>query len=913
MAPIAVSTSPQLQASVPLKKLAPMAEPAFKFDAMEDALAAFARGEFIVVMDDEDRENEGDLIAAASTITTEKMAWFIKHTSGYICISLPSERLEELDIQMMVPNNTEKHKTAYTVTVDYKIGTTTGISAHDRALTARKLVDPQVVPGDFSRPGHMVPLRARPGGVLTRKGHTEAAIDMCNLTNLPAGGLLCELVNDDEQGTMARRDDCRAFADRWGLKMISVEMIAKWRREHGPKNMQFRRLGSSGLRVPVFSLGGWLTFGGTVKGDPLEHPGINMIDLAEGYAQGDSEREIGRVIEELGIRRSDLILTSKIFFGLGRKGPNDRGLSRKHIIEGVNETLERLRTDYVDIVFAHRPDPTVPMEEVVRAFNHVIETGKAFYWGTSEWSARQVEEAHHVASKLNLIAPISEQVQYQYVISSLDEHLYSPGVSAACTVNASNPSTSEYLFDKYNYGTTIWSALASGLLTGKYNDGIPKGSRFDTNPEFFKNTVESLSKEDGQKKIEKVKELTAFAEKELGCSVSNLALAWAASHPHASTVILGATKPEQVIDNLKALEIIKKITPEVREKINKILDNDPTPEPNLRPFGTMVVKNSDVKLEYDPKDMQFRRLGTAGLRVPVFSLGGWLTFGGTVKGDPVKEVVKLAFENGTLINMIDLAESYSKGESEREVGRVIEELGIRRSDLIISSKIFFGQATRKGPNDKGLSRKHVIEGMKEILERLRVDYVDIIFAHRPDPTVPMEEVVRAFNHLIDTGKAFYWGTSEWSARQVEEAYHVAAKLNLIAPIAEQVQYNCFHRQRFESEYQYLYEKYGYGTTIWSPLASGILTGKYNNGIPEGSRFATNADFFKTRIEGLSKEEGLKTLDKASTVILGASNPEQLLENLKALETLKKFTPEVREKINKILDNTPAPEPNLRPL
>ncbi|KAF8738803.1 Aldo kereductase, partial [Rhizoctonia solani] len=873
MAPIAVSTSPQLQASVPLKKLAPMAEPAFKFDAMEDALAAFARGEFIVVMDDEDRENEGDLIAAASTITTEKMAWFIKHTSGYICISLPSERLEELDIQMMVPNNTEKHKTAYTVTVDYKIGTTTGISAHDRALTARKLVDPQVVPGDFSRPGHMVPLRARPGGVLTRKGHTEAAIDMCNLTNLPAGGLLCELVNDDEQGTMARRDDCRAFADRWGLKMISVEMIAKWRREHGPKNMQFRRLGSSGLRVPVFSLGGWLTFGGTVKG-------INMIDLAEVYSNGESEREIGRVIEELGIRRSDLILTGKIFFGLGRKGPNDRGLSRKHIIEGVNETLERLRTDYVDIVFAHRPDPTVPMEEVVRAFNHVIETGKAFYWGTSEWSARQVEEAHHVASKLNLIAPISEQVQYHCLHRQRFESEY------------------QYLFDKYNYGTTIWSALASGLLTGKYNDGIPKGSRFDTNSEFFKNTVESLSKEDGQKKIEKVKELTAFAEKELGCSVSNLALAWAASHPHASTVILGATKPEQVIDNLKALEIIKKITPEVREKINKILDNDPTPEPNLRPFGTMVVKNSDVKLEYDPKDMQFRRLGDAGLRVPVFSLGGWLTFGGTVKGDPVKGVVKLAFENG--IHMIDLAESYSKGESEREVGRVIEELGIRRSDLIISSKIFFGQANRKGPNDKGLSRKHVIEGMKEILERLRVDYVDIIFAHRPDPTVPMEEVVRAFNHLIDTGKAFYWGTSEWSARQVEEAYHVAAKLNLIAPIAEQVQYN----QRFESEYQYLYEKYGYGTTIWSPLASGILTGKYNNGISEGKLGCS------VTILALA---WAASHPNASTVILGASNPEQLLENLKALETLKKFTPEVREKINKILDNTPVPEPNLRPL
>ncbi|KAG8721842.1 hypothetical protein FRC08_009643 [Ceratobasidium sp. 394] len=200
----------------------------------------------------------------------------------------------------------------------------------------------------------------------------------------------------------------------------------------------------------------------------------------------------------------------------------------------------------------------------------------------------------------------------------------------------------------------------------------------------------------------------------------------------------------------------------------------------------MVVKNSEVKIEYDPKNMQFRCLGASGLRVPVFSLGGWLTFGGTVKGDPVKEIVKLAFESG--INMIDLAESYSKGESEREVGRVIEELGIRRSDLILSSKIFFGRSDRKGPNDKGLSRKHVTEGMNETLGRLRVDYLDIVFAHRPDPTVPMEEIVRAFNYLINSGKAFYWGTSEWSARQIEEAHHVASALRLIAPIAEQVRY-----------------------------------------------------------------------------------------------------------------------------
>ncbi|KAG9103786.1 hypothetical protein FRC06_008104, partial [Ceratobasidium sp. 370] len=228
----------------------------------------------------------------------------------------------------------------------------------------------------------------------------------------------------------------------------------------------------------------------------------------------------------------------------------------------------------------------------------------------------------------------------------------------------------------------------------------------------------------------------------------------------------------------------------------------------------MVVKNSEVKIEYDPKNMQFRRLGAAGLRVPVFSLGGWLTFGGTVKGDPVKEIVKTAFDNGeqkrrqfgalinidTLgINMIDLAEGYANGDSEREIGRVLEELGIRRSDLILTGKIFFGQG-RKGPNDKGLSRKHIVEGVNETLERLRTDYVDIIFAHRPDPTVPMEEVVRAFDHVINTGKAFYWGTSEWSARQIEEAHHVARALNLIPPVAEQVQYHCLHRQRFEVEY-----------------------------------------------------------------------------------------------------------------
>ncbi|EIN09407.1 hypothetical protein PUNSTDRAFT_101198 [Punctularia strigosozonata HHB-11173 SS5] len=204
----------------------------FAFDSMEDALAAFASGEFLVVMDDEDRENEGDLIIAASECTTEKMAWMIKHTSGFICVALPGDRLDELDIPLMFPQNQERHRTAYTITIDYKHGTTTGISAHDRALTARMLASPSVTPSSFTRPGHLVPLRAVDGGVIARKGHTESSVDLCELVGLPRVGVLCELVNDDEQGSMARRDDCRRFADRWGLKVISVEMLAEWKRQH---------------------------------------------------------------------------------------------------------------------------------------------------------------------------------------------------------------------------------------------------------------------------------------------------------------------------------------------------------------------------------------------------------------------------------------------------------------------------------------------------------------------------------------------------------------------------------------------------------------------------------------------------------------------------------------------------------
>ncbi|KAG6380551.1 NADP-dependent oxidoreductase domain-containing protein [Boletus reticuloceps] len=339
--------------------------------------------------------------------------------------------------------------------------------------------------------------------------------------------------------------------------------------EFDPKGMPFRRLGPSGLRVPVFSLGGWLTLGGTVVGDPVkdiikvayEH-GINMFDTAEGYAKGHSEVEMGRVIKELGYRRTDLIITTKLFFGT-RTGPNDTGLSRKHIVEGTQASLERLGLDYVDVIFAHRPDYSTPMEEIVRAFNYVIDKGWAFYWATSEWSARDIEEAYHVADKLGLVAPIAEQCQHHMLHRERPEKEYAP------------------LYKKYAIGTTVWSALASGLLTGKYNNGIPENSRFATHSDFFKDTLKSLNEEEGLAKITKVQELTRLAEEELGCSVTHLALAWVAKNPNTSTVILGASKPEQVLDNIKALDVIPKLTPEVLDKIEAILDNKPSPIPTF--------------------------------------------------------------------------------------------------------------------------------------------------------------------------------------------------------------------------------------------------------------------------------------------------------------------------------------------
>ncbi|KAI0033952.1 NADP-dependent oxidoreductase domain-containing protein [Vararia minispora EC-137] len=677
------------------------------------------------------------------------------------------------------------------------------------------------------------------------------------------------------------------------------------------KNMPFRRLGKSGLRVPVFSLGGWLTFGGTVKGDPVKEivkvaleNGINMFDEAENYSAGQSELEMGRVLKELNVRRSDIVLTTKLFWGV-RPGPNNGGLSRKHIIEGLRESLQRLQTDYVDVVFAHRGDPNVSMLEIVKAFSWVIDQGLAFYWGTSEWSACKIEEANQIAIRYGLHAPIAEQCQYHLFHRERPEGEYVP------------------LYEKYRLGTTVWSALASGLLTGKvaqfgsyseYNDGIPAGSRLDTNSDFFKNAIKRLQSEEGQHQIAQVRELTKLAESELGCTVSQLSLAWVARNPNTSTVILGASRPEQVLDNLKAIEVYPRLTPEILRKIEKIVDNKP-----------MLLK-----------DMIFRRLGSSGLRVPLFSLGGWLTFGKTVTGDPVKEIVKTALENG--INMFDEAESYAGGKSEEELGRVLKELGVRRADLILTTKIFWG--TRKGPNSAGLSRKHIIEGVKESLQRMQIDYFDVVFAHRFKlRTVPTLEIVKAFSWVIDQGLAYYWGTSEWNANEIEEACLLAERYGLHAPIAEQCAHNLFKRERPEKEYDPLYKKYNIGTTVFSALAAGMLTGKYNEGvIPSGSRFDTNRDFYKGKDEFLLSEEGqlqikqVKALTEiaekdlgcsmsqlalawvarnpnTSTVILGATKPEQVIENLKALEVCQKLTPEILEKIEGIVQNKPTPPPS----
>lgn len=316
--------------------------------------------------------------------------------------------------------------------------------------------------------------------------------------------------------------------------------------------------------------------------------------------------------------------------------------------------------------------------------------------------------------------------------------------------------------------------------------------------------------------------------------------------------------------------------------------------------------------------MEYRKVGKWGLKVSELSLGTWLTFGNQLDLNATKQVVRYAVENG--INFIDTAEAYANGIAESMLGMILKEY--RREDLVISTKIFWGG---DGPNQRGLSRKHLLEGTWNSLKRLQLDYVDILYCHRPDPEVPMEEIVWTMDQILRSGLAFYWGTSEWSAEEIEHAWRVAKELNCIPPIVEQPQYNLIFKTRVEKEYAPLYEKYGIGTTIWSPLASGVLSGKYLDGIPQGSRLDRWPWLRKTLEErGIFEQQTTEKLRRlreiaenlgvtmsqlsiawclknsnVSSVILGVSSVEQLKENIKAIEVKEKITEEIYNELSSL--------------
>jgi voltage-dependent potassium channel beta subunit len=324
--------------------------------------------------------------------------------------------------------------------------------------------------------------------------------------------------------------------------------------------MEYRRLGKSGLQVSTLSFGSWVSFHKQINDKIADElmgiaydKGINFFDNAEVYALGESEKMMGRVIKKKKWDRTSYVLSSKAFFGWRGKEnkPNQHGLSRKHLTEACTEALQRLQVDYLDLYFCHRPDKNTPIEEVVLTMNTLIQQGKILYWGTSEWSGVEIMEAHRVAQQYRLIGPTMEQPQY-----NLFER---------------NKVENEFLeiYKNVGLGTTIWSPLASGLLTGKYNDGIPKGSRFAM--EGFDWLTSTWMVEDKLKRVKKLGELAA----KLGVSQAALSIAWCIKNPNVSTAILGATKKQQLLDNLKALEVLPLLTDEVMEKIEKIMQTKP--------------------------------------------------------------------------------------------------------------------------------------------------------------------------------------------------------------------------------------------------------------------------------------------------------------------------------------------------
>jgi len=319
--------------------------------------------------------------------------------------------------------------------------------------------------------------------------------------------------------------------------------------------------------------------------------------------------------------------------------------------------------------------------------------------------------------------------------------------------------------------------------------------------------------------------------------------------------------------------------------------------------------------------MEYRHLGRTGIRVSELSLGSWVTFHRQVDVDHAVKMMSTARDAG--VNFFDNAEVYAKGKSEEVMGAALKKLGWRRGSYLVSSKFFWG--LHDGINEKDtLNRKYLMESIDGSLKRFGLDHLDLIFCHRPDPHTPIEETVWAMHSIVESGKAIYWGTSEWSAQEIVSAIEIAERHHLHKPVMEQPEYNMFHRQVFEVEYARLFRDYGYGSTTWSPLASGLLTGKYNDGIPDDSR--ASLDGYKWLQDKVTDKEKLKKVKKlgemagdlgattaqmaiawllknpnVSTVILGASKVSQLKENLKALEVVPKLTDDVMAAIRKILD------------
>ncbi len=329
--------------------------------------------------------------------------------------------------------------------------------------------------------------------------------------------------------------------------------------------------------------------------------------------------------------------------------------------------------------------------------------------------------------------------------------------------------------------------------------------------------------------------------------------------------------------------------------------------------------------------MKYNKLGKSGLKVSELSFGSWITFGQQIDDNTSKELLQTAYEGG--INFFDNAEAYAAGKSEEVMGKLLQGFGWRRDSYILSSKAFFGiwGLKESKPTQTGNNMKHLTEACHQALERLQTDYLDLFFCHRPDKETPISETVWAMHKLIMQGKVLYWGTSEWSAQEIMEAHMVAREHHLIGPTMEQPQYNMFVREKVEKEFSQLYKTVGLGTTIWSPLASGILTGKYNDGMPEDTRLNMDElSWLKDRSlveENLAKVRKLSDLanelntsmpllalawclknDDVSTVILGASKTHQLEENLKAPAIKDQLTPEVMERIEEILGNKPQMPP-----